>query len=155
MSTWRVLLGFAVRVAALLALEALVLVALAAILPGVETLSFEAALLVVIATALINAALWPLLTRLVLPLTIITFGLASLVLSAGVVALAFHVVDGRSPPFGSDLAIAFALTLIATFVAPALNVEGDVHNPSQCCGMPSATATCRRLQAGCRRVATA
>ena len=128
MSASRRLLGFAVRAAALLALEALALVVLAELLPGVETLSFEAALLVAISTALINAVLWPLLTRLVLPLTIVTFGLASLGLSAGVVALAFYAVDGRSPPFGSDIAIAFALALISTFVAPLLNVEGDARN---------------------------
>jgi uncharacterized membrane protein YvlD (DUF360 family) len=128
MSASRRLLGFAVRTAALLAIEALALVVLAEILPGVETLSFEAALLVAIATALINALLWPLVTRLVLPLTIITFGLASLVLSAGVVALAFYAVDGKTPPFGSDIAIAFGLALISTFVAPLLDAEGDVHN---------------------------
>ena len=47
--------------------------------------------------ALINALLWPLLTRIALPLTILTFGLGSLVLSAGMVALAFYVVDGKTP----------------------------------------------------------
>jgi uncharacterized membrane protein YvlD (DUF360 family) len=121
-------LGFVVRTAALLAVEALMLVVIAALLPGLETLSFQAALLVVIAMAVINAALWPLITRLVLPLTIITFGLASLVLSAGVVALAFSAVDDRTPSFVDAIAIAFGLSLVATFVAPLLDVEGDVRN---------------------------
>ena len=58
-----------------------------------------AAVLVAAAMALINALLWPIVTRLALPLTILTFGLGSLVLSAGTVALAFYVVDGKSPPF--------------------------------------------------------
>jgi uncharacterized membrane protein YvlD (DUF360 family) len=127
-SASRRILGFVVRTAGLLALEALALVVLAALLPGVETLSFEAALLVVVATALINAALWPLITRLVLPLTILTFGLASLLLSGGVVALAFYAVDGRTPPFAGDVVIAFGLALVSTFLAPLLNVEGDVRN---------------------------
>ena len=48
--------------------------------------------------ALINAVLWPVVIRLALPLTIITFGLGSLLLSAGAVALAFYAVDGKTPP---------------------------------------------------------
>jgi uncharacterized membrane protein YvlD (DUF360 family) len=128
MSAPRRLLGFAVRTVALLALEALALVVLTAILPGLESLSLEAALFVAIAMALINAILWPLITRLVLPLTVITFGLASLVLSAGVVALAFSAVDGKSPPFAGSVAIAFGLALVSTVIAPLLNVEGDARN---------------------------
>ena len=95
----RRLLGFVLRAVVLLGVEGLLLVALTALLPGVESLSFGAALLVAGALALINAVLWPIVTRLALPLTILTFGLASLLLSAGAVALAFYVVDGKSPPF--------------------------------------------------------
>jgi uncharacterized membrane protein YvlD (DUF360 family) len=124
----RGLLGFALRAAVLLAIAALVLVGLATLLPGVETLSFAAAVLVVAATAVINAVLWPVLTRLALPLTILSFGLLSLVFSAGVVALAFYVVDGKTPPFGSDLAIAFALALVATLIAPLVDVDGDAYH---------------------------
>jgi uncharacterized membrane protein YvlD (DUF360 family) len=121
-------LGFVLRAVVLLGVEALLLVALTAVLPGVETLSFEAALLVAGAMALINAVLWPFVTRLALPLTILTFGLASLALSAGAVALAFYVVDGKSPPFWGNVAIAFGLALVSTFVAPLLDVDGDVYH---------------------------
>ena len=121
----RRLVGFALRAIVLLAVEALLLVLLSAILSGVETLSFTAAVLVAGAMALINAILWPVLTRLALPLTIITFGLGSLVLSAGVVALAFYWVDGNTPSFGSAVAIAFGLALVSMLVAPLLDVDGD------------------------------
>jgi uncharacterized membrane protein YvlD (DUF360 family) len=94
----------------------------------VETLSFHAAVLVVAVVAVINAVLWPVLTRLALPLTILSFGLLSLVFSAGVVALAFYVVDGKTPPFGSDLVIAFALALLTTLLAPLLDVDGDAYH---------------------------
>jgi uncharacterized membrane protein YvlD (DUF360 family) len=124
----RRLLGFAIRAAVLLAIEALVLLVVAAILPGFEELSFTAAVLVAAVMALINAVLWPLVIRLALPLTILTFGLGSLVLSAGAVALAFYVVDGRTPPFAGAVAAAFGLALVSTFVAPLLDVDGDVHN---------------------------
>ena len=78
--------------------------------------------------ALINAVLWPVVTRLALPLTILTFGLASLLLSAGAVALAFYVVDGKSPPFWGNVAIAFGLALVSMFVAPLLDVDGDAYH---------------------------
>jgi uncharacterized membrane protein YvlD (DUF360 family) len=116
-----------VRAVIMLGVEASVLLVLAAVLPGLETLSFDAALLVAATMALINALLWPLLTRVALPLTIVTFGLASLVLSAGAVALAFYLIDGASPPFTSSLAIAFALAIVSTLVAPLLDVGGDAR----------------------------
>jgi uncharacterized membrane protein YvlD (DUF360 family) len=124
----RRLLGFVLRAVVLLGVEGLLLVALTALLPGVESLSFGAALLVAGALAIINAVLWPVVTRLALPLTILTFGLASLVLSAGAVALAFYVVDGKSPPFWGNVAIAFGLALVATFLAPLLDVDGDANH---------------------------
>ena len=128
MSGSRRLLGALIRVAALLAAQALVLLVVSVILPGGESLSFEAAVLVAVVLAVINAVLWPIVTRLALPLTILTFGLGSLLLSAAAVALAFYVVDGKSPPFGSALAIAFALSLVTIFVAPLLDVDGDAYH---------------------------
>jgi uncharacterized membrane protein YvlD (DUF360 family) len=124
----RRLLGFLIRAGVLLVVEAAVLLVLSAILPGVEKLSFDAALLVAVVMAVINAVLWPVVIRLALPLTLITFGLGSLLLSAGAVSLAFWAVDGKSPPFGSDLAIAFGLALVSMFVAPLLDVGGDANH---------------------------
>jgi uncharacterized membrane protein YvlD (DUF360 family) len=120
--------GFVLRTLVLLVLEALLLVGLTAILPGVETLSFGTAVLIALALALINAVLWPLLTRVALPLTILTFGLGSLVLSAGGVALAFYLVEGKLPPFGTDIAIAFALALASTLAVSMLDVDGDARH---------------------------
>ena len=102
----RQLLGLTLRFVLLLVIQGLVILALAAILPGVKTPSFEAAVLVAAAMALINALLWPLVIRVALPLTVLTFGLGSLVFSAGTVALGFYVVDGTRIPIGGDLAIA-------------------------------------------------
>jgi uncharacterized membrane protein YvlD (DUF360 family) len=120
--------GFVVRAVVLLGAEGLLLVVLAAILPGVETLSLSAAVLVAGAMALINAVLWPVLTRLALPLTILSFGLGSLVLNAGAVALAFYWVDGKPPPFAGDVAIAFGLAFVSALAAPLLDVDGDAHH---------------------------
>jgi uncharacterized membrane protein YvlD (DUF360 family) len=124
----RRLIGFAIRAAVMLVVEAAVLLVLSAILPGVERLSFDAALLVAVVMAVINAVLWPIVIRLALPLAVLTFGLGSLLLSAGAVSLAFYIVDGKTPPFGSDIAIAFGLALVSMFVAPLLDVGGDANH---------------------------
>jgi uncharacterized membrane protein YvlD (DUF360 family) len=121
-------LGFAIRAVAMLAIESLALVAMTWLLPGLESLSVEAAVLVAVVMALINALLWPLLIRVALPLTIVTFGLGSLLLSAGMVALAFYAVDGKTPSFGSDMAIAFGLALVSMLAAPLLDVDGDARH---------------------------
>ncbi len=128
MSGSRRAIGFVVRTAVMLVIDGLVLVFMTALLTDTQQLSFKAAVLVAAVMAVISAVLWPIVTRIALPLTIVTFGLASLVLSAGMVSLAFWVVDGRTPPLGADLAIAFALALVSMLVAPLLDVEGDAQN---------------------------
>jgi uncharacterized membrane protein YvlD (DUF360 family) len=124
----RALLGFCVRTAAMLVVQALVLLAMTALLSGRDTLSFDAAILVAAVMAIINAVLWPLLIRVALPLTIVTFGLGSLALSAGMVALAFYAVDSKTPSFWTDVAIAFGLALVSMLVAPLLDVDGDARH---------------------------
>jgi uncharacterized membrane protein YvlD (DUF360 family) len=128
MSSGRAALGFVIRTAVMLAVEAVVLFVMGALLPSVETLSFDAALLVAVAMALINAILWPIVMRIALPLTILSFGLVSLALSAGTVSLAFWLVDDHTPPFWASVTIAFALALASMLVAPLLNVDGDARN---------------------------
>ncbi len=128
MSAARRSLGFALRMLALLCVEAVALVVVAWALPGVPTLSFGAAVWVCGAMALINAVLWPLITRLALPLAILSFGLVSLALSAGVVALAFYWVAGQAQPFWADLTIAFAVAVVSMVAAPLLDVDGDAYH---------------------------
>jgi uncharacterized membrane protein YvlD (DUF360 family) len=128
MKNGRRLLGLTLRLVILLVIEGLVILALAAILPSVETPSFRAAVLVAAVMALINAILWPIVIRVALPLTVFTFGLGSLVFSAGTVALGFYVVDGTSIPIGGDLLIAFAMALVSMLIAPLLDVDGDAQH---------------------------
>jgi uncharacterized membrane protein YvlD (DUF360 family) len=130
LSRVRRLLGFGIRALIMLGVQALALVVLTALLPSHESLSLAAAVLVAAAMAIINALLWPLITRIALPLTIVTFGLGSLALSAGMVALAFYAVDGKAPSFWADLAIAFGLALVSMLVAPLLDVDGDARHLS-------------------------
>jgi uncharacterized membrane protein YvlD (DUF360 family) len=124
----RQVVGFVLRTVAMLAVQAVALVVLTAFLSSHDTLSFDAALLVAAVMAVLNAVLWPLLIRVALPLTILTFGLGSLALSAGMVALAFYAVDGKTPSFWTDLAIAFGLALVSMLAAPLLDVDGDARH---------------------------
>jgi uncharacterized membrane protein YvlD (DUF360 family) len=128
MKSGRRLFGLIFRVILLLVIQGLVILALAAILPGVQTPSFAAAVFVAATMALINAVLWPIVIRIALPLTVFTFGLGSLVFSAGTVALGFYVVDGTSIPIGGDLLIAFAMALVSMLIAPLLDVDGDAQH---------------------------
>jgi uncharacterized membrane protein YvlD (DUF360 family) len=122
------MLGLTFRFVLLLVIQGLVILALAAILPGVKTPSFQAAVSIAAAMALINTLLWPVVIRVALPLTVLTFGLGSLLFSAGTVALGFYVVDGTRIPIGGDLAIAFAMALVSMLVAPLLDVDGDAQH---------------------------
>ena len=100
---------------------------LAALLPGFEVPSFEAALLTTGLVAVLNALLWPLLIRLLLPLTVFTFGLGSLVLNAAIVLLSIKLVDGDAPDFVDAVLVAFLLSLGLTVLAPALSIDDDAR----------------------------
>jgi uncharacterized membrane protein YvlD (DUF360 family) len=119
--------GIVVRGLVLWALVALVLYAAIAVIPGIDLPSFEAALLATGLIALLNALLWPLLIRVVLPLTVLSFGLGSLVLNAAIVSLAIKIVDGSAPPFLGALASAFVLSIALMVLTPALSFDDDAR----------------------------
>jgi uncharacterized membrane protein YvlD (DUF360 family) len=117
----------AARWLALWLLIGLLFWALSALLPGIEVPSFGAVLLTTGLIALLNAVLWPLLIRLLLPLTVLTFGLGSLVLNALIVSLSIEIVDGSAPDFLSALLVAFLLSVGLTVLAPALSIDDDAR----------------------------
>jgi uncharacterized membrane protein YvlD (DUF360 family) len=108
-------------------LIALVFWALSALLPGIAVPSFGAVLLTTALIAALNAVLWPLLIRVLLPLTVLTFGLGSLVLNAAVISLAIKLVDGDAPGFLSALGVAFVLSVSLMLLAPALSIDDDAR----------------------------
>src|SRR5256885_15912777 len=99
-------LGALVRLLALWVVTALAFWALAALLPGIAVPSFDGALVTTAVIAILNRLLWPVLTRLFLPITVLTLGLATLVGDALILMLAINIVDGSSPPLGRALAAA-------------------------------------------------
>jgi uncharacterized membrane protein YvlD (DUF360 family) len=117
----------AARVLVLWALVALVFWAAVALIPGFDLPGFGAAMLATGLVALLNALLWPLLIRIVLPLTVITFGLGSLALNAGIVSLAIVLVDGDAPPFLGAIVSAIVLSASLMLLAPALSLDDDAR----------------------------
>jgi uncharacterized membrane protein YvlD (DUF360 family) len=108
-------------------LIALLFWALAALLPKIGVPSFGAVLLTTALIAAFNALLWPLLIRLLLPLTVITFGLGSLLLNAAIVSLAIKLVDGNAPDFIGSVLVAFILSIGLMLLAPALSIDDDAR----------------------------
>jgi uncharacterized membrane protein YvlD (DUF360 family) len=119
--------GVAARALALWAGVALIFWVAIGLIPGFDLPSFRAALLSTALIAVINAVLWPLLIRIVLPLTVLTFGLGSLVLNALIVGFAIKVVDGSAPPFLGAVAAAFVLSVALMVLTPALSFDDDAR----------------------------
>jgi uncharacterized membrane protein YvlD (DUF360 family) len=119
--------GVTIRVLVLWALVAFVFWLAVALIPGIDLPSFRAALLTTGLIAALNALLWPLLIRVLLPLTVITFGLGSLILSALIVSVAFDAVDGTAPSFLAAIAASFVLSIALMLLAPALSLDDDAR----------------------------
>jgi hypothetical protein len=77
--------------------------------------------------ALLNALLWPLLIRVLLPLTVITFGLGSLVLNAVIVSISIKLVDGAAPDFLGAVLVSFLISISLMLLAPALSIDDDAR----------------------------
>jgi uncharacterized membrane protein YvlD (DUF360 family) len=73
---------------------ALVLRVFGAVLPGVHVDSWNAALLGGAAIGVLNWLIWPLFIRLMLPVTVLSLGTASLVINGAVIWLSSHLVGG-------------------------------------------------------------
>jgi len=121
-------LGFAARAAIMLVVDALLLWGLSEVVGGISVPSFGAALLTAGVIALLNAVLWPVITRLALPFTLLTLGLGSLVLNAVVIKLAFKLVDNTSPSFGAAVLVAAVLAITGMLVTPLIDFDGDAYN---------------------------
>ncbi|HYI99670.1 MAG TPA: phage holin family protein [Thermoleophilaceae bacterium] len=124
----RAALGYFGRALVLVVIDGLALWLLADLLRGIDVPSLRAGIATAAVIALLNALLWPLLIRIALPLTVLTFGLGSLVLNAIVISAAFRIVDGSDPTFGATLLTALGLAALTTAVEPLLDFDGDAYH---------------------------
>lgn len=108
-------------------LAALVLMVTAHVVPGMEVRSFVAALFAALVIGIVNTLVWPLLTLLTLPLTIVTFGLFLLVVNgiclklSAAFAPGFTIVGFLPAVWGS-----IVLTLLGWLVRFVLFPESKV-----------------------------
>lgn len=108
------------------ALQAVGLRVLAEAVPGFHLDGWATAGLAVVIIALLNAGLWPILLYLTLPLSLLTFGLFTLVVNAGLLLLAAAVLPGLS--FASVQAALWAgvgLAAINTLVSIVFDAGND------------------------------
>ncbi len=119
-------LRFVRRVLVIWAIEVLGLLFMAWLLPNVQVESLSAAIVAVAAIGILNALLWPLLSYLILPFAVLTLGLLSLVLNAGLVVLASLLVDGfQVAGFWGAIWLTLGLTAINTILSSLLTIDDD------------------------------
>jgi uncharacterized membrane protein YvlD (DUF360 family) len=115
---WRLLLVWVVAAVTLLLVDWL--------LPGFDIDSTAAALAAAALLGLLNALVWPVLVRLVLPLTVLTLGLLPLALNAAMVALVAWLLDDVTlDNFWWGLAVAAAVTAVSMTLTAALALDDD------------------------------
>jgi putative membrane protein len=112
-----------------LVLNALALIVVANVIPGISIQSFPYALLAAFVIGLVNALVRPLLEILSLPITILTLGLFSLVINALMFALAAWLtpgftVMGFGPAFWGGLLYAVLATVISWIVSEKGSKKG-------------------------------
>lgn len=114
------------RAILVLLLDAAILLLLSELLPGFVLDGAGAALTAAAAIGLLNALVWPTLARLALPLTVLTLGIAALVLNGLLVTVAINLIPGAEVRHVFDgIVIAIALAAFTAAVYSLLAIDED------------------------------
>jgi uncharacterized membrane protein YvlD (DUF360 family) len=107
-------------------LNAATLYLLTLALPGLAVASARTALVATAVIGLLNAVLWPLLLRVLLPVIVYTLGLAALLLNGAVVWSVGQVVEGVTvASLWTAIAAAVALTAVSSWVSGLLAIDDE------------------------------
>ena len=102
------------------------LLLLGALLSGFDVHGPAGALVTAVIAAALNALVWPTLSRLALPLSVLTLGGASLVLNGGLVAIAAAISPGASiDGWFAGVVVAAGLAIITTAASALLAIDDD------------------------------
>jgi uncharacterized membrane protein YvlD (DUF360 family) len=123
----RHLAGTLIRGLVLWALVALVFWIAVGLIPGIGLPSFRAALVATALIAVLNALLWPVVIRMVLPVTVLTFGLGALILNAALMIAVIDWIDGSRPGVLAAVAASVVLSAALTILIPALSFDDDAR----------------------------
>jgi uncharacterized membrane protein YvlD (DUF360 family) len=114
------------RAVVVLVLDALALLLLSELLPGLTLDGAPAALATAAGVGLLNAFVWPLLARLTLPLSVLTLGLGALVLNGLLVGLVIDAIPGgHVDDWWTGIVVAVGLTAITALLSALLAIQED------------------------------
>lgn len=117
------------RLVAAWLINALALAVMAQLLDGFVVDGFYNALLVSAALGLLNALIWPLLIRFALPITVLTLGLAGLILNAVFVYLAIEVLSVDDGIYINDwwtaFFVALGITILNSLFTRLLSIDDE------------------------------
>ena len=116
-----------VRGLVVLALDWVGLMVLGALLSDFSVDGPAGALVTAVIAAVLNALVWPTLSRLALPLSVLTLGGAAIVLNGGLVAIAAAISPGRDASAAGSRASSSpsGLTVITTAASALLAIDDD------------------------------
>ena len=116
------------RMLVTIVVTAAALLALSAILAGVDISGFGAAVALAAVAGIVNALLWPLIVRIALPLTVLTLGLGALVLNGLVLLLAASIVPGVDiDDVWSAVVLYVGMAAVVTGAAALLAIDDDMR----------------------------
>ena len=119
-------ISLAVRAAIVLLIDAGALLLLSELIPGFTLDGAGAAFATAALVGVLNAFVWPVLARFALPLTVLTLGLAALVLNGAILLLAVGIVPGADLEGVWDgVLVTVGLAAITTVVTALLAIDED------------------------------
>src|ERR671910_49017 len=104
---------------------AVTLFVLSAFIPEIYIPGWGSAFANAAVIGLLNAVVWPLFVRFALPITVLTLGVAALVLNGVIVSIASRIVDGFGVGVLWGIVAAFVLTVVNTVVTSLLGIDDD------------------------------
>ena len=105
---------------------ALGLLIMAKFIPGVYVHDWGSAIFAVLVIGLLNAVLWPILSRFTLPFLIFTFGIGALLLNGLIIWLVHAFVPGfYIEGLEAMVLVPIGVTAVSTFVSTMLTVDDD------------------------------
>ena len=91
---------------------------------GVTVSSFDDVALFVIFISIINSLLWPLLTRILMPFLVLTFGIGTLILN-GLLLQLFGPIFGINVQGPAMILVPLAMAFVTTILSTLLTIEDD------------------------------
>ena len=95
-------------------ITAVTLFVLSDLIPEIDLPGWGSAFATAALIGLLNAVVWPLFVRLALPITVLTLGVAALLLNGVIVWMASSIVDGFGVGVLWGIVVAFILTVVNT-----------------------------------------